>query len=250
MPEVQLRGGHTAEDRRLDRLPSFDERSRSFPIREVIPTDLRSVAWRCDPRLDQGQEGACVGYGWSHELAAVPAVVTGVTNQFAREHVYWEAQKIDEWDGGAYPGASPQYEGTSVLAGAKVVQGLGLMDEYRWAFGLDEAMRAISHAGPIVVGTYWLDSMFDPRPSGLLEVDTGSGIAGGHCYMVRGLRLSGYLKGEGYLKQPLIRMRNSWGVGWGLDGDAFMKASDFSTLLSMEGEVCVPVGRQKGTATA
>jgi hypothetical protein len=63
--------------------------------------------------LDQGKEGACVGFAWSHELAAYPVRVE-VDDEFARSKIYAEAQKIDEWPGEAY-------HGTSVLAGAKVV---------------------------------------------------------------------------------------------------------------------------------
>lgn len=246
MPEVQLRGGHTSEDRRLDRLPHLDERSRSFPIREVIPAGLRSRAWRCDPRLDQGQEGACVGFGWSHELAATPTVVPGINNRFAREEIYWNAQREDDWDGGAYPDASPRYEGTSVLAGAKVVAERGFMSEYRWAFGIDDVLGALSHQGPVVLGTNWLNSMFRPRPSALLSVDVGSGVGGGHCYLARGVRLSGRLKGEPNAGEPLVRIRNSWGEGWGIRGDAFVKASDLERLLQDGGEACVPVGRSRG----
>ena len=127
--EIVLKDGTTTQDPRLDRLVEFDEKSRSFPIRELLRADEpRSYTWSLPVYLDQGYEGACVGFSWSHELAARPVEVQGVTNETARQ-VYFEAQRIDEWEGGAYDGAIPFYEGTSVLAGAKALQAQGKIKE-------------------------------------------------------------------------------------------------------------------------
>jgi hypothetical protein len=143
---IQLRGGHRTSDVRLDRVPHFDERSRSFSVADVLPsTKLRSRTWPCAVHLDQKAEGACVGFGWSHELAAQPVVVRGVTNGTARS-LYRLAQTLDDEPGEAY-------EGTSVLAGAKAVQQHGFLgeradsaqgrdgvsDEQRWT--IDKGMR-------------------------------------------------------------------------------------------------------------
>ena len=67
--------------------------------------------------LDQGQEGACTGFAVAHELIAQPSVVRkGINAKFAREKLYWEAQKIDPFPGGDYPGAEPNMEGSTVLS--------------------------------------------------------------------------------------------------------------------------------------
>jgi hypothetical protein len=239
MAEIQLKGGHTTEDPRLDRLPQFDERSRSFPIRALVAEEkpLRSRGWRVPIWLDQGSEGACVGFSWSHELCAAPVEVEGITDEFARG-IYKEAQKLDEWPG-------ENYSGTSVLAGAKAVSGRGYMDEYRWAFGIDDALRALGYQGPVVTGINWYASMFNPRPSGLLEVSPGGG--GGHAILVRGVALKARLKGEnGGQPMPVVRLHNSWGKDWGVDGDCWMKVEDYDALLKAGGEVCVPVVRKSG----
>jgi hypothetical protein len=231
---IQLKGGYTATDPRLGRIPSFDERSRSFNIAEVVSDEIHSKTWPCSTYLDQGNVGSCVGNGWSHELAAVPVAIKDVINEMFALGVYHEAQKNDEWPG-------ENYEGTSVLAGAKVIQARGYMSEYRWAFNTDDALRSISQQGPGVVGTNWLDTMFEPDPNtGLL--DCSGSPAGGHCYLVRGNLLKHHFKGVGTLH--VVRIRNSWSKDWGQNGDAFIRVEDFDKLLQDDGEFCVPIGRR------
>lgn len=233
MPGIQLKGGHTTTDVRLDRLPSFDPRSRAFPVGEVVPQPVHTKLWGLKAWLDQRQEGACVSFAWHHEAAAspVPAKVTD-DDAFRR---YREMQRVDEW-----PGES--YSGTSVLAGAKVMHGAGFFSEYRWAFSIDELLRAVSHEGPAVIGIPWKDSMFSPRSSGLL--DCSGQTAGGHAILVRGIVLKPRLKGESKLP-PLLRLHNSWGKGWGVNGDCYVTAFDLERLLDDDGDACVPVGRRK-----
>ncbi len=235
MTEIKLKGGHTTTDPRLDRIPEFDERSRQFPIRALVTEQapLRSRGWSCPAWLNQRREGACVGFAWSHELSAYPVAVPGISDEFARG-IYREAQKLDQWPG-------ETYSGTSVLAGAKAISAAGYMDEYRWAFGVDDALRAVGYQGPVVVGIRWYDSMFETRPSGLIEVTPGGG--GGHAILVRGVSLKARLKGE---RKPMavVRLRNSWGRNWGVEGDCYIRVEDFSSLLEAQGDCCVPVVRK------
>lgn len=213
--------------RKLDRLVQFDERSRNFPIRALVPKKPRSYTWSVNIWLDQGQEGACVGFAWAHELAGKPVIYNNVDNAFARERIYKEAQKID-----AYPGED--YEGTSVLAGAQVVQKqLKAMDEYRWAFGLDDLWLAVGHAGPAVLGINWYEGMFDADAKGFVHV-TGS-IAGGHAIVCYGVNQ----------REKFFRLHNSWGRNWGINGNCAVTFDDMDRLLHEEGEACIPVKRLK-----
>jgi hypothetical protein len=248
MPSIRLRDGSFTQDPRLDRLVHFDEASRDYPIAAVVPDDIRSKLWPSKVWLDQRREGACVLFSLHGEVAASPVPYSvgfpgpdDASFELIRQR-YWEVQRRDPWEGGSYPGATPVYEGTSVLTGAGYMKELGFYDEYRWAFSIEDIMRALSHEGPGVAGIPWLDSMFEPRPSGLL--DCSGSTAGGHAILTRGVALRPRLKGE-KLFEPVFRLRNSWGESWGLAGDAYIKASDLERLLKDDGEFMVPVGRHK-----
>lgn len=223
--------------RGLGRRKEHDPRSKAWPARGVLFADdspLRSKTWPCSLYLDQGRTPTCVGNAFAHELAAVPVAVPDLNEDFAQA-LYHRAQELDEW-----PGES--YEGTSGLAGAKAVTELGYYSEYRHAFGVDQALQALSHTGPVPIGIPWLESMFDPRPSGLLEV-TGN-EAGGHEILARGHLLKARLKGEkGTLH--VVRFRNSWGRSWGVNGDCYMRVEDLDSLLKRDGDVIVPVRTSK-----
>lgn len=211
-------------DRVFDRIPRFDERSRQYPIRTLLPARKpRSYTWGGAPHLDQGEEGACVGHGWAHEVAANPNGLP-VTSKDAFA-IYKRAQQIDDWEG-------EEYSGTSVLAGAKAVAERGWMAEYRWAFTLDDALSSLAWAGPIVIGVNWYEGMTDPNSKGYLK--PSGELLGGHCVMVKGLNVA--------YKRVIVH--NSWGTSWGRRGDAYLSFTDFGRLQRESGEVCVPVKRK------
>ncbi|HJP04610.1 MAG: hypothetical protein QGH46_04280 [Gammaproteobacteria bacterium] len=85
---IKLRGNARTRDRRMDRVIEFDERSRDYPLRRRARR--RSYTWRCDKYLNQGEEGACVGFSIGHELAARPAPVKRIGPMFCRKKISWE----------------------------------------------------------------------------------------------------------------------------------------------------------------
>jgi C1A family cysteine protease len=172
-----------------------------------------------------------VGFSCAHELIAKPKPVKGITAKFAREQVYWEAQKLDDWEGGSYPGASPKYEGTSTLCGVKALQKLGYIKEYRWSFSLEDLILAVGHIGPAILGLNWYEGMFEPHSCGYLHV-TGK-LSGGHAILCRGVNVK-----EGY-----FLLHNSWGKDWGDNGTAKVSFEEMRRLLKEEGEAVVPLVR-------
>jgi hypothetical protein len=233
-----LRGGQRTSTPILDRVPFFDERSRGYPVIEPRTVlSPRSYTWALNQTvLDQGQEGACVGFAVTHELASRPVEVKALDAKFAREKIYWEAQKIDPWAGGAYPGATPFYEGTAVLAGIKAAQKLGHYSSYRWAFGLDDLILAVGYRGPAVLGLNWYEGMFEPDAGGIIR-PTGS-LVGGHAIIAVGVSLS----------RRAFLLANSWGpdwstIPWGTKtyrGYCRVTFADMDRLLKENGEACIP----------
>jgi len=179
--------------------------------------------------LDQGAEGECVGFGWADFLAAAPKPQTlnlgsGADDEASEpETIYRLAQQYD--------GSPPdEQSGASVTGGAQAAKSLGHIVSYSWCLnGVSDVVAALRSHGPVVLGTNWLQSMFTPDASGRIHA-TGA-VAGGHCYLAVGVDASG----------SLIEIRNSWGAGWGVGGNAFLSTSDLGALLAASGEACVPV---------
>lgn len=256
-----LRDGTTVDDPRLDLLVKLDPRSLAYPSTAVVPAaaPLRPKTWRSKLWLDQGREGACVSFSLHHEAGASPVAVGSLNNDTARQR-YHEIQRRDEWEGGAYPGASPQYDGTSLTAGAAYMTELGYYDAYHWigvdstTQAIDDALAALAHKGPIVLAIPWLDSMFDARADGTL--DTSGGIAGYHAIMARGVHLprrgvvtTAFPRSKRRVRikttEPLVRLRNSWSARWGVDGECLVTASGLEALLHQQGSGMVPTGRKR-----
>lgn len=229
-----LRNGTIIKDRRLDRLPSFDERSRNYPIRKLVEgLEPKTVLWGCDNTLDQGGDGACVGFGCTHELIAEPVPVLDLDNKYAKETIYWGAQKNDEWPGGSYPGAVPFYEGTSVLAGLQITQSLGWWDAYYWGFNIDDLILGLQQ-GPAILGLTWKSDMMDIDSDGYIFFS--GEVEGGHCILCRGWN------------NELTRftLRQSWG-SWGVGGtgDCYISRDEMEKAMNDQGEMAFPVGRHE-----
>jgi hypothetical protein len=233
-------------ERTLDRLIEFDERSRNFRAIEGIETNLfRSYTWSCGVYNDQGSEGACVGFAWSHELSARPKI--HLADASVALNIYNRARQLDQWPG-------EDYSGTSVLAGVKaateIVNSAGqpLYGGYRWAFGLQDVVKVVGYRGPVVLGINWYYNMYFPDDKGFIHVD--GDVVGGHAILCNGVRI--VKKNSALpatwdnidLDKSYARLHNSWGMSYGLGGDAFVTLTDLGKLLDDDGEACIPTLRR------
>lgn len=225
--------------RTFDWVSQHDPQSRKYSMRSLLKQrriDRVETMWKEGIVLDQGSEGACVGFAWTGELLAEPEAPRSqpsfnYANSLAISF-YNEAKKIDEW-----PGES--YEGTSVLAGARVMKRFGFIGEYRWCFGVDDVRDAVISEGPVVVGIPWFDGMYDTLPDGLVKLNGKS--TGGHAILITGYHPN---KRFGNQVHEVFRWRNSWGVDYGIGGSGWIKVKDLEKLLSQNGEACVPMQRE------
>lgn len=225
-------------ERKLDWKSQHDERSREYDIRSILRAGVKPVLkmWDEGIVLDQGSEGACVGFGWMGEFLSQPAAplpqpAVAATQRYAQD-VYQTAKTIDEFPGEAY-------EGTSVLAGAKVMKERGFITSYRWAFKIEDIRDAIIQEGPVVIGIPWKEGMYETDANGIVKV-SGKNV-GGHCLVLTGYDPAMKI---GTRKYEVYRWRNSWGNDYGVNGSGYVKATDLAKLLRVTGEACVPIGRQ------
>lgn len=237
------------QNRTLDWKPRYDERSRNYSaVAGIEGRPLKSHHWHCDTVLDQGKEGACVGFGWSAELVCKPKIVPDIHNDFAF-NLYNRAKQLDDWTG-------EDYSGTSVLAGAKAVQehvnlnGEPLVGEYRWAFGTEDVLRVIGHRGPVVLGVTWYDNMYEPDENNYIHA--AGEVVGGHCILANGVHLVPLDDSQPVLSldnvdldKSRIVLHNSWGASWGNNGEARLTVRDLTALLDEQGgEACIPSRRR------
>jgi hypothetical protein len=221
----------------LDWISEHDPRSRNYSIRKILPrkVSVKPKFWTEGVVLDQGSEGACVGYGWTAELLAEPYApspqpLVADAESYATQ-TYRRAKKIDEWPG-------EDYEGTSVLAGAKIMMQDGNITSYRWCFSPADIRDAVIAHGPVVLGVPWYAGMYSTDRNGLVKV-SGKKV-GGHCIVITGYHPAYEINGKTY---EVFRWRNSWGSAYGINGSAYIKYADLATLFRDRGEACVPVGR-------
>lgn len=229
MTEAGYVKGLAMTQRKFDRVYEHDERSAQFPMRLMwtTPPPLVSKTWDLSVQLDQGSEGACVGFGFSHEAAAGPEKVFGVTNAYAHNW-YCRAQQLDPWPGGACENNNdPYYEGTSTLAGAKVGVELKHYTSYLWATSEEEIARTVGNYGPVVTGLNWHEGMMDTDVDGFIR--PSGAVVGGHCIVVIGVNVE-----DGY-----YILQNSWGSNWGINGRCYLRREDMAELLADDGDACV-----------
>lgn len=223
-------------ERTFDWRPNHDPLSRNYGIADVVSgVEKRPVLWTPGVVIDQGKEGACVGFGWTAELLAMPEnydVDIPTAEKFALS-IYRRAKILDD-----FPGEN--YNGTSVLAGAKALHELGYIGSYRWAFSVDEVRDAVISEGPVVLGISWYDSMYETDAWGLVKI--GGKKVGGHCITVVGYDPAMEIHGQDGPQEVFI-WRNSWGQDYGKNGDGYIKYDDLKSLLADRGEACVPQAR-------
>lgn len=207
----------------LGRLHAPD--ARDHLMRTMLPPLVKPLPsykfWQPGKVLDQGQTPECVAYAWTGWELGAP-LMDSLAKIDPPDKLYSECQAVDEW-------AGQPHDGTSVRAGAKVMQSERRIGEYVFDNDVEVVRRWILTKGPVVFGTNWYEDMFTPRRGGYMDV--GGALAGGHAYLVYGY----------YTRQSAFLCRNSWGPTWGWSGNFWLRADDARRLLTEDGEAAAAV---------
>lgn len=223
---------------RLGRRINHDPRSRQFALPEPdAAATFKAVRWHSSlPSFDQGQVGSCTGNAAAGWLCTDDSSRPGPTtlpdgtpiDEKLALFIYSAAETID--GNGTYP---PTDDGSSGLSVAKVLKQRGLCGDYSHAFSPGAAYLALQ-SGPVLFGTVWYQTMFDPKADGTLTCSKSSGVAGAHEILLDELEVD--VNG-----QPVaVWLRNSWSPAWGVAGRARILRKDFEALLAADGDVTVP----------
>jgi len=211
----------------LGRIPSpFDK--RDYNLTSFIPDKLLkksmmplklSQSWNfpAEP-LDQGEFPHCVGFSGANFGINSP-VNTMYTNEDGHKF-YYLCKEID--------GEPLKENGSCIRSIAKVLKNVGRIDVYAFAYSMDMIKWWIINKGPMIAGTIWTLGMFEPDSANIIH-PTGE-ILGGHAYLLNEWTENNY-----------IGIQNSWGNYWGINGKAYISATDFEKLFAYDGEVMTTV---------
>jgi hypothetical protein len=206
----------------LGRRHAPDSRDQGHLMRavlpDVVPPRPTSKTWRVWWKGDQGETSQCVGYAWHGLLRALPHL----QREPLPEPIYDRAQVLDEFDD------TPPADGTSVRAGAKMLQEAGKLTAYSWAFDLETVLNWLAFHGPVVLGTTWFQAMFHPDDTGLVRPEGRE--AGGHAYVCLGYNDT----------TRRLLCQNSWGTTWGIKGRFYVRYEDITELIQNGGEAAAP----------
>lgn len=196
----------------LGRLRAIDKRNeqhlmhrRLGPVAALKVPEQKTWGFRGAP-LDQGNTGTCVAHAAAHFIHASPFSHRKFIDPFK---LYRELVLLDEYPENDHEAEEQSVSGlqmgSSGTGGAKALHKRGLISEYLWAQRMEDAITWVLTRGPVMLGTNWYNSMFQATPDGMLKIAAGSGIAGGHEWLIRGADK----------KKGRALMVNSWGPGWG-----------------------------------
>ncbi len=194
--------------------------------------------------LNQGQEGACTGFG----LAAVINYLRhsrGEQLLVSARMLYEMAQKHDEWPGENYSGSScrgaikgwknmgvcsdkiwpysTSKPGKLSIDKVKDARTTILGAYYRLSTNLNDYHAALNETGAIYVSatvhTGW-DSPKKTKDCKFVTINQSTKITGGHAFAIVGYNETGFI------------VQNSWGKHWGTDGFAVWTYEDWYENVS------------------
>jgi hypothetical protein len=212
------------EDPRLKRHVVHDSRSRAYALfagKPKLPVKDVDHA-RHGMVFDQGDVGCCTATAALGLLVTEPHWYRGT--KFTLENCLQLYQIETRIDDKVFPGRYPPVDtGSSFLYSAKALQQEGLIRGYYWAFGIEQTLAALSRQ-PLSLGLPWFEQMMRSDRYG--EIHPRGALMGGHQIDADAIDVG----------QRMVRLTNSWGTGWGQDGQCWVSWSNLEDLLEQNGD--------------
>lgn len=211
------------ENIKFGRIPSPLD-MRDYNVRNFMPkkapfTVIGSKKWDfIGEPLDQEASGHCVGFSMANFGINLP-VNTPYGNKDG--HSFYYACKIVD-------GEPNEENGSYIRTAAKVLKNRNIISTYAFAYDIYAIKWWILNKSPMIIGTVWTEEMLNPKSDNTISV--GGSILGGHAYLLNEWREDNY-----------IGIQNSWGNNWGINGKAYIKASDFEKIFKYDGEAMTAV---------
>lgn len=197
-------------------------------VRKAEP--IKSVDWtEYEDPFDQGNVGSCTMNAAYGTLVAGPFGKPGVSyTQATIQDGYRLETRLDD---SQIPGHwEPDDTGSCGPWSMIALQKLGLISSWRHTTAMSTALRMLN-VGPISIGVTWWNSFFTPDKNGVLVLDEAEGVGGGHQICLTANDTAG----------RRVRLRQSWGLKWGLRGHAWIPYTVLSDLMDDGGDVVQPI---------
>lgn len=144
--------------------------------------------------------------------------------------LYADATAADEFLPYQWP---PADSGSSGLGVARALKARDLISSYSHVLDTDSLAAALQN-GPVLLGLPWFNAWFTPAANGHLDdvpYWRTSGLAGGHEVCALGIEdIAQDTSGRVIPERTVLRLRSSWGPGWGAGGDCFLRLSTYVAL--------------------
>ena len=196
---------------------------------------------------DQKHEGSCVGFSVTGFMEYLDWKQHGIKFDFSERWIYEWAKRLDPFPGEAY-------EGTTIRAAMKALQHYGICLEKHWPYVPGEkgqpddlaaqdayqhriekyrslvipqkdirlVKRGLHETGPVAAGVAVHESWFEPDKYGVIH-DPGPNarILGYHAILTVAY----------FDDQTFVKIKNSWGPGWGAEGFGYIDFEYFMRIL-------------------